>query len=97
MHIRFSTVDELFIKNEVESGFYINATDVIRDAVRKMREERTRNTDFQRAVLKGVSDIEAGRTTPLTPEVMETLKQEGFAKARAGQPYHSGEAVPHRA
>ena len=41
MHVRFADVDENFIKTEVQSGFYTNETELVRDAVRRMREGRT--------------------------------------------------------
>ena len=40
MHIRFAEIDEGFIKSQVESGFYTNETEVVRDAVRRLREEQ---------------------------------------------------------
>lgn len=94
MHIRFADVDEKFIKNTVEQGFYASETELVRDAVRKMREEKERIARFHAAVMKGEQDIQAGRTTPLTPELMQQLMQEGFDAAKAGKPYHSQGAVP---
>ena len=38
MHINFPAVGETYIKQQVESGFYSNATELVRDAVRRMRE-----------------------------------------------------------
>ena len=86
MHVRFAEVDENFIKTEVEHGFYTSETELVRDAVRRLREDKQRGNPFYAAVMKGVADIEAGRTTPLTPELMEELKQDGYNRARQGQP-----------
>jgi len=38
MNINFPPVDKSYIKAKVKSGFYANATELIRDAVRRMRE-----------------------------------------------------------
>lgn len=39
MHINLSPEMESFIKGKVASGFYGNATEVIRDAIRRMQTE----------------------------------------------------------
>jgi antitoxin ParD1/3/4 len=39
MNINFPSVDENYIKRMVEDGFYSNATELVRDAVRRMREQ----------------------------------------------------------
>ncbi len=35
MHVRFSEVDEHYIKSKVESGFYTSENEVVRDVVRR--------------------------------------------------------------
>ena len=37
MHIKLSEEMETYIKSKVSSGFYGNATEVIRDAIRRMQ------------------------------------------------------------
>ena len=66
MHVRFADVDENFIKAEVHNGFYVNETELIRDAVRRLREDKERAKRFQEAVSKGVQAIEQGETVELT-------------------------------
>lgn len=94
MHIRFAEVDENFIRNEVLQGFYVNETELVRDAVRRLREAKQRSSRFQAAVMQGAEDIAAGRTTPLTPELMDQLVREGMDMAESQQPYHSRDAIP---
>jgi antitoxin ParD1/3/4 len=94
MHIRFAEVDENFIRREVEQGFYVNETELVRDAVRRLRETKQRSNRFQEAVRQGVMDIETGRTRPLTPQLMDQLVQDGVEMADRQQPYHSHDAVP---
>ena len=53
MHVRFSEVDEHYIKSKVESGLYTSENEVVRDAVRRMREEDERIARFQAAVRLG--------------------------------------------
>ena len=64
MHVRFSEVDENYIKNKVLSGFYASENEVVRDAVRRMREEEERIARFQAAVRIGDEQIERGETVP---------------------------------
>jgi len=39
MNIVFPAMDESYIKAKVEDGFYSNATELVRDAVRRLREQ----------------------------------------------------------
>jgi antitoxin ParD1/3/4 len=43
MNINFAPIDESFIKNKIEEGYYSDATELVRDAVRKLREKRTKH------------------------------------------------------
>lgn len=94
MHVRFADVDENFIKAEVQSGFYTNETELVRDAVRRMREEKERIRHFQEAVAKGIQAIECGEIVALTPDLLHTIKQDAIRKARNGEPYSSNDAIP---
>jgi antitoxin ParD1/3/4 len=81
MHVRFAEVDENFIEEAVRSGFYANATELVRDAVRRLREQNVVSSPFYQAVMEGVRDIENGRTRPLTPALMRELKEQGYQDA----------------
>ena len=71
MHVRFSEVDEHYIKSKVESGFYTSENEVVRDAVRRMREEDERIARFQAAVRLGDEQIARGETVPYSKELMD--------------------------
>lgn len=92
MHIRFAEADEAFIKASVEEGLYTSETELVRDAVRRLREKQ--NSRLYHAVQKGIDDIEAGRTVPLTPELMESIMQRAKEKSETGESYHSDDAIP---
>lgn len=51
MHVNLSPEMEGFIRNKVASGFYGNATEVIRDAIRRMQAEEMRIDVWQRAIV----------------------------------------------
>jgi antitoxin ParD1/3/4 len=81
MHVRFAEVDEHFIEEAVRSGFYANATELVRDAVRRLREQNAVNSPFYQAVMEGMRDIDNGRTQPQTPALMNNLKTQGYQDA----------------
>ncbi len=95
MHVRFAEIDEGFIKSQVESGFYTNETEVVRDAVRRLREEKqARPNRIYDAVLKGDAAIERGETLPYSRQLLEEIKSEATQRAQHGQTVNNPDAVP---
>ncbi|MEI9904333.1 MAG: type II toxin-antitoxin system ParD family antitoxin [Asticcacaulis sp.] len=88
MHINLSEEMEAYIKGKVAAGFYGNATEVIRDAIRRMYDEDARVTAFQDAVAEGDADVEAGRVYEYTEDTMDELINEvlveKYGPAKAG-------------
>ncbi len=97
MHVRFANADENFIKAEVQNGFYANETELVRDAVRRMREEKERTKRFQEAIVKGIQAVERGETVALTPDLLQEIRQDAIRKAQNGEPYSSIDALPETA
>ncbi len=54
---------EKLVRDEVESGNYASNSEVIREALRE-RFRRTKLQDLERALDRGLADIEAGRSLP---------------------------------
>jgi len=76
MNINFSPVDDHFIKSTVEDGYYSNATELVRDAVRRMREGfNAPRARLMAALEEGMADVEAGRTVPYTPEFLDECEE----------------------
>lgn len=94
MHVRLSEVDENYIKGKVESGFYTSENEVVRDAVRRMREEEERIARFQAAVRIGDEQIERGDTVPYSKELMEQISQRAVQRAKQGQPIDNPDVLP---
>ena len=96
MHIRFSEIDDAFIKEAVEQGFYLSETELVRDAVRRMQDRmKGRHPDrFKEAAEAGRRSFENGNTVTYTPELMDKIKKEAVKKAENGEEYHSNDAVP---
>jgi antitoxin ParD1/3/4 len=86
LHVNLSREMEAFIRSKVESGFYGNATEVIRDAIRRLQEDDARIAAFRAAVAEGDADIENGNYEEYTPELMERLMQEALDAAHDGKP-----------
>jgi antitoxin ParD1/3/4 len=73
MHINLSPEMEGYIKGKVAGGFYGNATEVIRDAVRRMQADDARVQSFRAAVQAGDAELERGEGKPFTPELLEQV------------------------
>lgn len=50
MHVNLSSEMENYIKDKVASGYYRNSTEVIRDAIRRMKAEEDRRTAWEAAI-----------------------------------------------
>lgn len=86
MNINFPPVDENFIKGMVDGGYYSNATEVIRDAVRRLRQqEEAQRMRLAAALELGERTIREGRTTAYTPELLERIEQNAREQAAEGR------------
>ena len=86
MHVNFSPEMEGFIKNKVASGFYGNATEVIRDAIRRMQAEESRIAAWQAAIREGDVQLECGEEISYTPETMKDITQSAISAMHSSQP-----------
>ena len=94
MHVRFPEVDEHYIKGKVESRFYTSENEVVRDAVRRMREEEERIARFQAAVRIGDEQIERGETISYSKELMEQISQRAVQRAKQGKKIDNPDVLP---
>lgn len=86
MHINLSVEMEGFIKGKVASGFYSNATEVIRDAIRRMPAEEARLSAWQAAVRQGADQLERGEGMAYSPAALEDITQSALAAMHSGKP-----------
>jgi antitoxin ParD1/3/4 len=94
MHINLSPEMEGFIKAKVAGGFYGNATEVIRDAIRRMQTEEERVAQFVAAVAKGEAQLKDGQGLRYTPAVSQNILQEALARAASGRPVANTDVLP---
>jgi len=85
MHVNFSPEMEGFIKNKVASGFYGNATEVIRDAIRRMQAEESRISAWQAAIKEGDIQLERGEGIAYTPETLNDITQSANSAMHSSQ------------
>jgi antitoxin ParD1/3/4 len=85
MHINLSPEMEQFVQSKVETGFYSNATDVIRDAIRRMREEDEKIAALRRALKAGDEQLDASLGTVYTKDVLNRATDQTRENARRGK------------
>ncbi len=82
MNIHFPTADEIYIKKQIEAGFYSNATELVRDAVRRLREANEQRGALLAAIQVGEDQIARGEYRTYTPELFEEIKKNARKKAQ---------------
>ncbi len=86
MHVNLSPEMEGFIKGKVASGFYGNATEVIRDAIRRMQAEESRVATWQAAIKKGDEQLDRGEGIDYTRESLDAITRNATTAMHSGRP-----------
>ena len=94
MNVSLTPELEKIVRDKVESGLYNNASEVVREAIRRMHEEDCLTVQKQReisrraaaALREGMRQIEEGKTVPLTRELWDQIMAEGRELAARGTP-----------
>ncbi len=95
MNISLTPEQEAMVRDKVESGLYNNASEVVREAIRRMHEDECRLSVAQRrelserfdlALRAGMKEVEEGKTVPFTRELFEQIVKNGRALAASGAP-----------
>jgi antitoxin ParD1/3/4 len=86
MHINLSPEMEGFIKGKVSSGFYSNATEVIRDAIRRMQAEESRVSAWLAAIRLGDEQLDRGEGIAYNAEALQDITQSAQRAMHSGQP-----------
>jgi antitoxin ParD1/3/4 len=94
MKIAFANQDETYIKTQVERGFYANATELVRDAVRRLREQTESKEQLIAALEVGAKASREEKSAPYTPELMAGLKAAALHKAASGEPVRNADVLP---
>jgi len=86
MHVNFSPEMEGFIKSKVASGFYGNATEVIRDAIRRMQADESRLAAWQAAIKEGDMQLSRGEGVAYTPDTLNDITNQAIGAMHSGKP-----------
>ncbi|MAZ17500.1 MAG: type II toxin-antitoxin system ParD family antitoxin [Ahrensia sp.] len=66
---------ESYVSEQVESGMFNNASEVVRDALRRQQEQLLKLEVLRRELATGVDSVKAGRTgKPSVEDIMERAK-----------------------
>lgn len=93
LHVNLSPEMEGFIKSKVASGVYGNATEVIRDAVRRMQAEDSRVAAWQAAIEVGDDQLNRGEGIAYTPQALNEITQSAISTLHSGAPIDA-DALP---
>lgn len=86
MHINLSPEMERFIKNKVASGFYGNATEVIRDAIRRMQAEESRAQSWHAAIQKGDAELDRGEGITYDAKTLDDITEAAIGSMHSEKP-----------
>ena len=86
MHVNLSPEMEGFIRRKVESGFYGNTTEVIRDAIRRMQAEESRVAAWHAAIQQGNDQLDRGDGIAYTAETLKEITQSAIGAMHTGKP-----------
>jgi antitoxin ParD1/3/4 len=83
LHISLSPEYWQIIQNKIDSGYYANATEVIRDALRRMQEsdQNHRLTVLRTELALGLEQAERGELLDLD---LDAIEAEAVAELKAG-------------
>jgi antitoxin ParD1/3/4 len=87
MNVSLTSELEEFVNRKVASGMYQTASEVVREALRLLREHdqlhQSKLDELRREIAIGVEQAEQGQVTPLTEELIEQTKARGQGRRRA--------------
>lgn len=86
MHINLSPEMETYIKGKVATGFYGNATEVIRDAVRRMQEAERHAAAFRAAVAAGDAELDRGESVTYNKSVLDDITRDAHEQVQSRKP-----------
>jgi antitoxin ParD1/3/4 len=86
LHVNLSPEMEGFIKSKVASGFYGNATEVIRDAIRRMQAEDLRANAWRAAIKAGDDELDRGEGVEYTADALTDITKAAIDSMHSDKP-----------
>jgi antitoxin ParD1/3/4 len=72
-----------FVKTETAEGGYASQSDVVREALRRLRDQKEKRTTLLRLLAEADADVAAGRVEPFTKEVIADIAARARARAKS--------------
>lgn len=85
MNVNLTPHLEAMVREKVASGRYNNSSEVVREALRLMEEQDTRDR-LRAALAVGLEDLARGAVVPWTPDFMDQLNREADEEERLRLP-----------
>jgi antitoxin ParD1/3/4 len=85
MNIYFGEHFDKFVRDQIATGRYANASEVVRDGVRRL-EDDLKLQELRRLIARAEEDIANGNTSEWTPELKEQIRQQAIEASRQGRP-----------
>jgi antitoxin ParD1/3/4 len=82
MHINLSPEMEQFLQNKVGTGFYNNASEVVRDAIRRMWTEDENLSKLRAAVQIGDEQLAHGEGCVYSAETLDKITKKALTNSR---------------
>ena len=83
LKVSFAEVDQAYLRNKVDNGYYSSVSEAIRDMVRKQRESEQGR--LLAALEVGERAIRDGQTVPFSAALFKDAVRKGVAAARSGE------------
>ncbi len=83
MHISLTPELESIIQAKVKSGYYSNASEVVRDAIRRLHEQDNLSGQLKMALQVGMQSIQQGNTVSYD---MTAIRRQANLDAQQGKP-----------
>ena len=94
INIRLPDVDHSYVKLLVKDGYFQTENEVMRAAVRRMRELDAQRTRLDKALEIGLRQIEAGETIEFTTTLLKELGEKAINRAKRGEPITNLDVQP---
>ena len=85
MHINLSPEIEKYLQNKVNTGFYSNASEVVRDAIRRMWSEEQKLDQLRSALQIGDQQLDSGEGVVYSSGRLEAITQKAISNAKTGK------------
>ena len=88
MHLKLGEPYDNYIEGEIQAGFFSNATEVVRDALRRRMEskEKQRIEKIHALIAIGEDQIKNGDTVPFSPDFMDNAMKRAKENSKSGKP-----------